>query len=457
MIKNNKYTLAALSATSILYALGASNVHADSNVGQVTAYSLNVRSGPSTSDSIIGGLSKGDKVDILSSKDGWYKIKYGSKVGWVSGDYILTESSSTTNSDSSTNSSSTGKKLVATAGLNVRAGGSTEYKIIGYIKKNHSVEMLGVASSGWYKIKLSDGTIGYSSNKYLKESNSTSGNESNNNSNNNSNDNVIESLIATANLNVRSGPSTSNSIVGMVYKGNNVSIVEHTNNNWYKVKLSSGKIGYCSTAYLKSKSDLDSITNKPDSSQDISSGSESNNNSNNNTNNSVTVIENLIATANLNVRSGPSTSNNIVGIVYKGNNVSIVEHTNNNWYKVKLSSGKIGYCSAAYLKSKSDLDSITNKPESSQDISSSMQVKAYAYYTGTITATGTKPTFGRTIAVDPTIIPYGSRVYIPEFDKTFIAEDCGGGIKGNKIDIYMNTEQECLNWGVRNITIYILK
>ena len=358
MIKNNKYTLAALSATSILYALGASNVHADSNVGQVTAYSLNVRSGPSTSDSIIGGLSKGDKVDILSSKDGWYKIKYGSKVGWISGDYILTESSSTTNSDSSTNSSSTGKKLVATAGLNVRAGGSTEYKIIGYIKKNHSVEMLGVASSGWYKIKLSDGTIGYSSNKYLRESNSTSGSESNNNSNDNTSDNVIESLIATANLNVRSGPSTSNSIVGMVYKGNNV---------------------------------------------------------------------------------------------------SIVEHTNNNWYKVKLSSGKIGYCSAAYLKSKSDLDSITNKPESSQDISSSMQVKAYAYYTGTITATGTKPTFGRTIAVDPTIIPYGSRVYIPEFDKTFIAEDCGGGIKGNKIDIYMNTEQECLNWGVRNITIYILK
>ena len=359
MINKNKYALAALSATSVLYALGASNVHADSNVGQVTAHSLNVRSGPSTSNSIIGGLSRGNKVDIISSKDGWYEIKYRSKTGWVSGDYISTEVSSTTNSDSSTNSPSTGKWLVATAGLNVRAGDSIKYKKIGYIKKNHSVEMLGVANSGWYKVKLSDGTIGYSSNEYLRESNSTSGNGSNNNSNN--------------------------------------------------------------------------------------------------TNSSVTVIESLIAIANLNVRSGPSTSNSIIGIVYKGNDVSIVEHTNNNWYKVKLSNGKIGYCSATYLKSRSDLDSITNKPESSQDISSSMQVKAYAYYTGTITATGTKPTFGRTIAVDPTIIPYGSRVYIPEFDKTFIAEDCGGGIKGNKIDIYMNTEQECLNWGVRNITIYILK
>ena len=358
--KKNTYRLAALSATSFIYVLGANSVHADSSIGEVTAHSLNIRSGPSTSYNIIGGLKKGDNVNILSSKNGWYNIKFGSKTGWVSGDYISVKNSSTSNSNSSTNSSTSGKKLVATTGLNVRSGGSTKYKKIGYIKKNHTVEMLGVASSGWYKVKLSDGTVGYSSNKYLKESSS-------------------------------------------------------------------------------------------------SSGSSSNNNSSNSNNNSTTTIETLIATANLNVRSGPSTSNSIVGLVYKGNSVDVIEHTNSNWYKVKLSNGKVGYCSSAYLKSKSQLESITNKPGSSSDISYSMQVKSYAYYTGTITATGTKPTFGRTIAVDPTIIPYGTRVYIPEFDKTFIAEDCGGGIKGNKIDIYMNTEQECINWGVRNITIYILK
>lgn len=354
--KKNKYALAALSVTSVIYALGASNIHADSKVGEVTAYSLNIRSGPTTSTSVIGGLKKGDKVDILSSKNGWYNIKYGSKTGWVSGDYISINNSSTDNENSSDGSPSSGKKLVATMGLNVRAGGSTKYEKIGYIKRNNSVEMVGVDSSGWYKVKLSDGTIGYSSNKYLKESN-------------------------------------------------------------------------------------DPVYKPPED----------------NNNDPITIIDNLIATANLNVRSGPSTSNSIIGIVYKEENVSIVERTNNNWYKVKLSNGKVGYCSAVYLKSRSELDSVTNKPESPDDISYSIQVKSYAYYTGTITATGTKPIFGRTIAVDPTVIPYGSRIYIPEFDKTFIAEDCGGGIKGNKIDIYMNTEQECLNWGVRNITIYILK
>ena len=64
-----------------------------------------------------------------------------------------------------------------------------------------------------------------------------------------------------------------------------------------------------------------------------------------------------------------------------------------------------------------------------------ISVVATAYTGHSITSTGTKPKWG-TIAVDPSIIPYGTKVYIPQFDKIFIAEDCGSAIKGNKIDIY---------------------
>ena len=57
-----------------------------------------------------------------------------------------------------------------------------------------------------------------------------------------------------------------------------------------------------------------------------------------------------------------------------------------------------------------------------------MKVVATAYAGDTITATGTKPKWG-TIAVDPRVIPYGTKVYIPQFNMTFVAEDCGGAIK----------------------------
>lgn len=85
-----------------------------------------------------------------------------------------------------------------------------------------------------------------------------------------------------------------------------------------------------------------------------------------------------------------------------------------------------------------------------------MKVSATAYSGDGITSTGTKPKWG-TIAVDPKVIPYGSVVYIPYFDKYFVAEDCGGGIKGHKIDIYMNSAKECRNWGVRTIDIKVLQ
>lgn len=71
-----------------------------------------------------------------------------------------------------------------------------------------------------------------------------------------------------------------------------------------------------------------------------------------------------------------------------------------------------------------------------------------------ITATGTKATAARTIAVDPSVIPYGTNVIIDGV--TYVAEDCGGAVKGNDIDIFFNTHEEALNFGRRVMTAYIL-
>ena len=62
------------------------------------------------------------------------------------------------------------------------------------------------------------------------------------------------------------------------------------------------------------------------------------------------------------------------------------------------------------------------------------------------TATGTVPMQGRTIAVDPKVIPYGSVVHI-EGMGDYIAEDCGGGVKGNHIDVYFDSHEEALQFG----------
>lgn len=71
-----------------------------------------------------------------------------------------------------------------------------------------------------------------------------------------------------------------------------------------------------------------------------------------------------------------------------------------------------------------------------------------------ITSTGVTAKAGRTIAVDPTVIPYGSLVEIN--GNTYVAEDCGGSIKGNRIDVYFNTHEEALEFGVQYADVYIV-
>ena len=72
-----------------------------------------------------------------------------------------------------------------------------------------------------------------------------------------------------------------------------------------------------------------------------------------------------------------------------------------------------------------------------------------------ITSTGTKATQGRTIAVDPKVIGYGSKVKIN--GKEYVAEDCGGAIKSNHIDVFFNNHQDALDFGVQYANVYIKK
>jgi 3D (Asp-Asp-Asp) domain-containing protein len=65
------------------------------------------------------------------------------------------------------------------------------------------------------------------------------------------------------------------------------------------------------------------------------------------------------------------------------------------------------------------------------------------------------------IAVDPDVIPYGTRMFIITSDGAFVygvstAEDCGGAIKGDRLDLYMPTYRECMQFGRQDCTVYFL-
>ncbi len=78
-----------------------------------------------------------------------------------------------------------------------------------------------------------------------------------------------------------------------------------------------------------------------------------------------------------------------------------------------------------------------------------------------ITASGMKAGYG-VIAVDRNVIPLGTKLYIEAVDGSWVygnavAGDTGGAIKGNRIDLFFNTRQECINFGRRTARVYILE
>lgn len=151
--------------------------------------------------------------------------------------------------------------------------------------------------------------------------------------------------------------------------------------------------------------------------------------------------------------------------------ILIEKHTEDKQYDLILYNNEYAYINNNYLSlNKKDIKRV-NKEITHKTIpnSSSSQKGTYlgsfsttAYcncskccgkWAGGPTASGTTPTAGRTIAVDPKVIPLGTKVIIN--GKTYIAEDTGSAIKGNKIDIYHSSHSSALQWGRRTVDVYL--
>lgn len=70
-----------------------------------------------------------------------------------------------------------------------------------------------------------------------------------------------------------------------------------------------------------------------------------------------------------------------------------------------------------------------------------------------ITATGVKAKEGRTIAADPKTFPYGTKILID--GNVYTVEDCGSAIKNNKVDIFFESHEKALDFGVQYLTAYV--
>lgn len=203
---------------------------------KVTTSNLNMRTGPGTSYPVILVIPKGATVSVIGYSDSWAQVTYGGRSGYASTSYLTSPSSST-------------EVRYTTVNLNLRTGPGTGYAIVLVIPKGSSVNVLSI-SSGWAKVSYS-GRTGYVSAAYLSTASPGSSTGASQ-----------YTYTTSSNLNLRSGPSTGNSVLLVIPQGTPITVLE-TVDGWHKASYS-GKTGYVSASYVArspSRSSVEAFVN----------------------------------------------------------------------------------------------------------------------------------------------------------------------------------------------------
>lgn len=217
--------------------------------------------------------------------------------------------------------------------LNVRSGAGTGHSVISKVKQGQVLQVIG-QENGWFKVTV-NGQTGYVSGDFVTTGGKTG--------------TTVQQGTGTytvnvSSLNVRTGPSTSHTVLGSVNKGKTVQVVSEVQ-DWFKINFNGGT-GYVSKDFVtKGGSAVSNQTQQPT------------------TNNNTTTVQTggsyVVNTGALKVRTGPATYNAVIGGVTNGT-VLNVTGAENGWYKINHN-GRTGHVSADFVKFvKGGVNNVTN-------------------------------------------------------------------------------------------------
>ncbi|EHK2406085.1 SH3 domain-containing protein [Clostridium perfringens] len=325
---------------------------------------LNVRQASTTNSRIVGSLKGGEKVNIISESNGFYKIEFNNSYGYVYSKYISKDGDSekvqvvkqeevkkekVDESKKEAKATPKAEPVVlavrslnktgivnVSSSLNVRNEASTSSKVIGSLSGNTKVTIIG-EEGAFYKIEYK-GYHGYVAKEYVKDvtesNNSNKGTQTPEKPSTPENTEKTGVVNVSSSLNVREGASTSSKVIGSLSGNTKVTIVGEEG-AFYKIEYK-GSHGYVAKEYVKDVTES-SNSNQGTQTPEKPSTPEST---------EKTGIVNV--SSSLNVRSEASTSSKVIGSLSGNTKVTIVEEEG-AFYKIEYK-GSHGYVAKEYVK-----------------------------------------------------------------------------------------------------------
>ena len=310
---------------------------------------LSIREGPGAEENAIDTLQQDEVLEVLATSDDedWLQVKRtDGSTGWIYKTHLIKVESPEPPDNGNGNGNGNGEppttetkwyKVTATT-LNVREGPSTSYDDIGTLQQGEVVKALDYAvANSWIKIyRPSDELTGWSYAAYLEETSAPPDDGEPPDTGEPPDDEAEWYRVTASALNVRSGPSTSDSKIGSLPFDTVVKALEkNADGSWIKIyRESDGLTGWCFASYLEL---TDAPTTPPDDGG---------------TPPPVTEPRNWyqVKATTLNVRTGPSTADEKIGSLSQGEIVVALEaNDDKTWVRVQRFDGLVGWCAVAYL------------------------------------------------------------------------------------------------------------
>ena len=276
--------------------------------------SVNVRSGPGTSNSKIGTAPKGEQYTCLGvSDDGnWYKIQYtSSKEGYVHKNYIELSTGSASQPDEPTGQTVT--IVHCNEWVNVREGAGTNTKKLGTAPKNGKYTYLG-KTGNWVKVQYTATQVGYIYSKYVSSpTGGTGGSGTGTGGTSTETAQTGYGYVVNCNtsVNVRSAATSSaDNIIGQAKKSYVYQILAKSG-SWYKIQYTSTTVGYIHESYFTKATSDTSIK-----------------------------LEVVNCDTAVNVRNAATTSAALLGTAKKGETFTFLKMMNN--YAMVIYNGRVG-------------------------------------------------------------------------------------------------------------------
>ncbi|MEH7236149.1 SH3 domain-containing protein [Bacillus sp. JJ1562] len=235
----------------------SSNSNSTKKTGTVTASILNVRDQPNSQSRIVGKLKQNANITITNERENWLEIVFGGSSAWIHRDFVSgissTEEKPSQPSPPPQSPTNQGKIGIVTASsLNVRDNGSLSGKVIGSLKQGNKVTIEDEVNN-WSHITLSNGTKGWIASWYLDIQLGTTTETP-------SSEQTTVKILYNG-TNIRSGSSTSHSVVARANEGDSFSMTTKEG-DWYKINLPGNKIGYVA-GWLVSVNGTQNIVERP--------------------------------------------------------------------------------------------------------------------------------------------------------------------------------------------------